>query len=148
MLSLQNSKTFSSCKEDRKGEEDCNDYPANLNVMQGCNCACEPTPECIKQFERSGLQQWALNSYTTTGHTLPQSHLPTKQDAYITTHQCCQWQKQEHSQPLQLGSLLHTKHTSLSHQIDCYSAVQGQLEVNNNAHQTLGTEITAMSLLS
>ena len=33
------------------------------------------------------LQCRAINSYTTTGHTLPQSHLPTKQDAYITTHQ-------------------------------------------------------------
>lgn len=38
MLSLQNSKTFSSCKEDRKGEEDYNDYPANFDVMQGCSC--------------------------------------------------------------------------------------------------------------
>lgn len=33
--------------------------------------------------------------------TLLQSHLPTETDAYVTTHQWCQWQKQEHSQPLQ-----------------------------------------------
>lgn len=37
MLSLQNSKT-SSAKEDRKEEEDYNDYPANFIEMQGCNC--------------------------------------------------------------------------------------------------------------
>lgn len=37
MFSLQNSKTFSSGKEDRKGEEDYHDYPADFNEMQGCN---------------------------------------------------------------------------------------------------------------
>lgn len=38
MLSLQNSKTFSSCREDRTGKEGNNDYPANFNVMQGRFC--------------------------------------------------------------------------------------------------------------
>lgn len=39
MLSLQNSKKLLfSGKEDRKGEEDYNDYPADFNKMQGCNC--------------------------------------------------------------------------------------------------------------
>lgn len=98
-------KTFSSGKEDRKGEEDCNDYPADFNEMQGCDCVfCESTPiSALANSNRdSGLQRRTINSYTTTGHTLPQSHLPTKQDAYITTHQWCQRQKQEHSQPLQL----------------------------------------------
>ncbi len=37
MLALQNSKTFSSDRVDRKGEEDKYDYPADFNEMQGCN---------------------------------------------------------------------------------------------------------------
>lgn len=36
MLSLKNSKTFSSGKVDRKGEADYDDYPADLNEMQRC----------------------------------------------------------------------------------------------------------------
>lgn len=110
MFSLQNSKTFSSGKEDRKGEEDY-DYPADFNEMQGCNCVVSLLLSALANLNRdSGLQHRAINSYTTTGHTLPQSHLPTKQDAYITTHQWCQRQKQEHSQPLQLFSPPHKAH--------------------------------------
>lgn len=87
MVSLQNSKTFSSGKEDRKGQEDYNHYP-DFNHMQGCNCAVNLFLRALANLNReSGLQHRAINSYTTTGHTLLQSHLPTKQDAYITTHQ-------------------------------------------------------------
>lgn len=49
MLSLQ----ISSGKEDRKGEEDYNDYPADFNkrvaVVQSC---CERTPMYTSKFER------------------------------------------------------------------------------------------------
>lgn len=77
--------------------------------------------------EIAGSKHWAINSYTTTGHNLPQSHLPTKQDAYVTTWVVPAAKTRAQSAPATC-SLLHTKHTSLSHQIDCYSAVQGHTE--------------------
>lgn len=87
MVSLQNLKTFSFGK-DRKGQEDYNDYPADFNEMQGCNCVVNPFMSALANLNRdSGLPQRAINSYTTNGHTLLQSHLPTKLDAYITTQQ-------------------------------------------------------------
>lgn len=92
------------------------------------------------------LQHWAINSSTTTGHNLPQSHLPTKQDAYIIS-----WlvpaAKTRAQSASATCSLLHTKHTSLSHQIVCYSLVHGQMEINNDGYWPLSSEISAVVTL-
>lgn len=83
---FQISTTVSSGKEDRKGEEDYKWLSSRLQWDARVQLCCEPTSKCICKFDRdSGLQDWALNAYTTTGHSLSQSHLPTKQDAYVTT---------------------------------------------------------------
>lgn len=112
--------------------------------MQWCNCVVSLLLSIFANLNTdSGLQQWAINSYTTTGHNLPQSHLPTKQDAYITTWVVPAAKTRAQSAPATC-SLLHTKHTSLSHPIDCYSAVQGQLEINNDGYQMLSSDIFAV----
>lgn len=51
MLSLQISRTFWSGKEDRKGEEDHNDYPADFSVMLKCNCAVSLVYSFAAKFE-------------------------------------------------------------------------------------------------
>lgn len=112
--------------------------------MQWCNCVVSLLLSIFANLNTdSGLQHWVINSYTTTGHNLPQSHLPTKQDAYITTWVVPAAKTRAQSAPATC-SLLHTKHTSLSHSIDCYSAVQGQLEINNDGYQMLSSEIFAV----
>lgn len=63
MLSLQNSKTFSSDKEDRKGEEDNNDYPADLNEMQRCNY--------VVILLLNALAIWTETVGTNTGPLIP-----------------------------------------------------------------------------
>lgn len=122
MLSLQNSKTFSSCKEDRKGEEDYNDYPANFDVMQGCSCVCEP--KCISKFEQ---RQWAL----TVGHQFLHNnwtHFAAVSSAHkagcLHNHTSVVPAAKTRAQSAPATcSLLHTKSISFSHQIDCYLAV-------------------------
>lgn len=59
MVSLENSKTFSSCKEDRKGQEDYNHYPVDFNEMKSCN-RVNLFPSALANFKRL----WA----PTTGH--------------------------------------------------------------------------------
>lgn len=112
--------------------------------MQWCDCVVSLLLSMLANLNTdSGLQHWAINSYTTTGHNLPQSHLPTKQDAYITTWVVPAAKTRAQSAPA-TSSLLHTKHTSLSHPIDCYSAVQGRMEINNDGYQMLSSDIFAV----
>lgn len=57
MLSLHISNTFSSGKEDRKGEEDHNDYPEDLGAVLKCNCALSLIYPFAAKFERRHQSQ-------------------------------------------------------------------------------------------
>lgn len=115
MVSLQNFKTFFFGKEDRKGQEDYNDYP-DFNQMQGCTCGVNLFLRALAHLNRdNGLQHWAINSYTTTGHTAAVSSAHKDGCLRNDTSVMPVAKTRAQSAPATCA-LLHTKHTSLSHQ--------------------------------